>query len=268
MTAALIRARRCWVIDLDGVIYAGEHALDGAVAAVQALRDSGRQVAFLTNNSRHRCAEVRHKLHGLGIPCAETEVLNTSSATARYLLDRRLADAVGVIGMPGLSAELAAQGVSLTEIESCSALVVGIDHEFTYEKLVRGLHALARGVPFIACNRDSSYPGRDHRLLPGCGAMVAALSAAAQRSPSYEVGKPNPLMLDLLCSGLQLRRTDCVMVGDSLEADILMAARAEVPSIFIGAPEALAAEACPPARPSLQAASLAAAVRLILDGVS
>lgn len=262
---AAVRARRCWVVDLDGVVYAGEHALPGAVAAVQALRDSGREVAFLTNNSRHRRAEVRRKLLELGIPCAEKEVLNTSCATAHYLLHRGLTREVGVLGMPGLAAELAEHGVTLAEVDVCATLVVGIDLDFTYEKLVRGLRALRRGIPFIACNRDANYPGRDSQLLAGCGAMVAALEAAAQRSPSYEVGKPNPFMLELLCRGLQRAKADCVMIGDSLEADILMAERAGVPSIFIGEPPPPpAAEAALRTLPTLHAADLADAVRLVL----
>lgn len=262
---AIVRARRCWVVDLDGVVYAGDHALPGAVEAVQALRDSGRQVAFLTNNSRHRLAEVRSKLLALGIPCAEKEVLNTTYATASYLLQSGLQREVGVLGMPGLSAELAEHGVTLADVDACAALVVGIDTDFSYEKLVRGLRALRRGIPFIACNRDASYPGREGGLLPGCGAMVAALEAAAQRPPSYEVGKPNPFMLELLCRGLLRQQADCVMIGDSLEADILMAARARVPSVFIGEPLAPpAAEATRRLGPTLCAGSLADAVRLVL----
>lgn len=265
---ASVSARPCWIIDLDGVVYAGEHALGGAAAAVAALRRSGRRVAFLTNNSRSRCEEIRHKLIGLGIPCAAAELLNSAQATARHVRDQGLgeADRVGVfvIGMPGLCQELVAHGVALGEPESCGAVVVGIDLEFTYEKLARGLRALWRGVPFIACNRDANFPGKGGQLLPGCGAIVAALEAAAQRSPSYEVGKPNPLMLDLLLDGLQLTRADCVMVGDSLEADILMAERAAVPSIWIGKPERPPGP--PPAiQPTLQAQTLAEAVGMILS---
>lgn len=265
---ASVAARPCWIIDLDGVVYAGDQALRGAVAAVAALRQSGRRVAFLTNNSRSRCEEVRHKLVGLGIPCAAAELLNSAQAAARHVRDQGLGQAeragVFVIGMPGLCQELVAHGVILGEPETCGAVVVGIDLEFTYEKLVRGLRALWRGVPFVICNRDANFPGKDGQLLPGCGAMVAALEAAAQRPPSYEVGKPNPLMLDLLLDGLQLTRADCVMVGDSLEADILMAERAAVPSIWIGEQARLPGP--PPAvRPTLCAQTLADAVGQILS---
>ncbi len=268
---ATVSARPCWIIDLDGVVYAGEHALGGAVAAVAALRQSGRRVAFLTNNSRSRCEQVRHKLIGLGIPCAAAELLNSAQATARHVRDQGLGQKDGggvfVIGMPGLCQELEAHGVALGEPETCAAVVVGIDLEFTYEKLVRGLRALGRGVPFVICNRDASFPGKDGQLLPGCGAMVAALEAAAQRTPSYEVGKPNPLMLDLLLDGLQLRRADCVMVGDSLEADILMAERVAVPSIWIGKPASKDRPPGPPAaiQPTLSAQTLAEAVSMILS---
>jgi HAD superfamily hydrolase (TIGR01450 family) len=265
-----VAARPCWIIDLDGVIYAGEHALGGAVAAVAALRHSGRRVAFLTNNSRGQCEQVRQKLIGLGIPCAAAELLNSARATARYVRDQRLGAAdrggVFVIGMTGLRQELVEHGAALGEPATCAAVVVGIDQDFTYDKLGHGLRALGRGVPFVACNRDANFPGKDGLLLPGCGAIVAALETAAQRPPTYEVGKPNPLMLDLLLAGLQLTRADCVMVGDSLEADIAMAERAGVPSIWISQSD-LPRDAHSPLQTTLRASSLAEAVAAILPGV-
>ncbi|MBM3313129.1 hypothetical protein FJY70_00890, partial [candidate division WOR-3 bacterium] len=53
---------RAVALDLDGVVYSGEKALPGAVAAVGRLRQMGLQVWFVTNNSARSRAAIAAKL--------------------------------------------------------------------------------------------------------------------------------------------------------------------------------------------------------------
>ena len=64
---ALLRERGCFVLDLDGVVYAGKQALPGAVEAVARLRALGKRIAFLTNNSMRSTESVAAKLRAFGI---------------------------------------------------------------------------------------------------------------------------------------------------------------------------------------------------------
>ena len=42
---------KLFVLDMDGTIYLGEKILPGAIEFVKTARESGRKVAFFTNNA-------------------------------------------------------------------------------------------------------------------------------------------------------------------------------------------------------------------------
>ena len=51
-----------WVLDLDGVIWLGDEPIPGAAEAIGRLRRNGERMAFVTNNSYGRRADVAAKL--------------------------------------------------------------------------------------------------------------------------------------------------------------------------------------------------------------
>ena len=55
------------LLDLDGVVYIGEHAVPGARAALTRARDAGMRLAFVTNNAGRPPEEVAEHLSILGI---------------------------------------------------------------------------------------------------------------------------------------------------------------------------------------------------------
>ncbi|MEQ1636832.1 MAG: hypothetical protein ABL903_09060 [Methylococcales bacterium] len=50
------------LFDLDGVLYVGSDAIDGAVEAVQKIRASGILCRFVTNTSTLSLASLQHKI--------------------------------------------------------------------------------------------------------------------------------------------------------------------------------------------------------------
>ena len=71
--------------DLDGVVYRGATACDGAVAGLQAAREAGLEILFLTNNAARLPQEVARQLRSLGVQAEDGEVLNSSQIAASYL---------------------------------------------------------------------------------------------------------------------------------------------------------------------------------------
>ena len=55
MTGSVTIAERfdVFLLDLDGVVYVGEVGLPDAVKSLSRLREAGKRIRFLTNNSRH-----------------------------------------------------------------------------------------------------------------------------------------------------------------------------------------------------------------------
>src|SRR5689334_19459693 len=62
---------RGFVFDLDGCVWQGERLNPGAADTLAALHHAGRGVAYLTNNSRARGADVAAKLRRLGVTPTE-----------------------------------------------------------------------------------------------------------------------------------------------------------------------------------------------------
>lgn len=234
-TEEKVYERSCFIIDLDGVVYSGSKAIAGAVEAIAQFRSIGKRVTFLTNNSAKSLASVVKKLVDLGISCTQEDVMSAGQAAAFFIKTQQLdlGQGVFVVGTDDLREELTNCGISCADPYSCGAILVGLDPKFNYSVITEALVALQRGVLFIICNRDANFPGEGGKSMPGCGAMVGALEAVSQKEADFQIGKPNTIMLDILMNRLNLIPDDCLIIGDGLDSDILMANNARIPSVLI-----------------------------------
>ena len=56
------------LLDLDGVVYAGGHAVTHAVESLVTARDGGMRLAYVTNNALRTPDAVARHLTELGVP--------------------------------------------------------------------------------------------------------------------------------------------------------------------------------------------------------
>lgn len=227
-----------YLFDLDGVIWRGSTAIEGAVAAVKKLRDAGKRCLFCTNNSSRTTAHFVEKLDDIGLRVPETDVLTSSWVTAHYLSGHFTGPFLAyVIGEEGIHYALQKIGArivpdsDLDSIESVDCVVVGIDREFNYQKLHHAQRLIQNGALFIATNRDGSYP-LESGVAPGAGSIVAAVEAASATTP-VTVGKPRPVMIELAIQRLNIKPGEVALVGDRLDTDITCARRAGITAICV-----------------------------------
>jgi len=86
------------------------------------------------------------------------------------------------------------------------------------------------GAKLIATNLDPNCPTQDG-VRPGCGAMVAMLELATGIR-AFSVGKPSPIMMRAARKELGLRTEETIMIGDTMETDILGAVQLGFHSIL------------------------------------
>ncbi|MEW5996163.1 MAG: HAD-IIA family hydrolase [Candidatus Micrarchaeota archaeon] len=208
------------ILDMDGVVFRGQSAIPGAREAVDAMEREGLGVFFLTNNGSRTRKHFLGKLLSAGIRTSEEKVYSTSYGAVKYIEENFPGKSVYVINEMARDEFLEA-GLACEESEKAEVVVAGLDRKLTYEKLALAFRAIVNGAEFIATNEDPSYPVEDG-LLPGAGAIVAALAYSTGRKPIV-VGKPEPYMLDLIVREHGLEKGKALMVGDKLETDILMA---------------------------------------------
>jgi len=172
-------------------------------------------LAFVTNSAARTPAQVAAKLASHGIPDAEPLVI-TSAMAAAAMVDKT--DRVLVIGSEGLHGALRERGATVVAEGVADAVVVGITLEFDYDALTRAMRTIRGGARFIATNDDATFPDADG-LLPGNGALVAAVSTATGVAPEI-AGKPHGPIADLVRARIG---SEGVLVGDRHETDGLFA---------------------------------------------
>jgi len=214
-----------FIFDLDGTVYLDDQVIDGAVEAINNLREKGHKVIFLTNKSIATRNDYVDKLNKLGIQVSLDEVINSNYITVKYLKEHmKEGDAVLVIGEDPLFEELKEENIKLTEDPNQAAYVVlGWDREFNYEKLNAAYQAWLNKAIILATNPDRTCPVYGGGQIPDCGAMIGALEGATGYPIDHIIGKPSRLTAEFVVNEmLGLKPEQCFMVGDRLETDIRM----------------------------------------------
>lgn len=224
-----------FLLDMDGVLYVGEKPIEGAQETIQKLRNQGKKLAFLTNNSTRTRKGYLEKLSRIGLEINHEEIMTSAYATALRLTNCGNGKKCYVIGEEGLKDELKNAGFEIMtreNSEKASFVVVGMDRNLTYEKIWGGLSAILAGADFIATNPDPTYC-TENGLAPGAGASVGALSAAAEREPSEVIGKPSTYMIEMLVEELDVSPEKTAIVGDRIDTDVLAGKKAGLTTILV-----------------------------------
>ncbi|MBE3040586.1 MAG: HAD-IIA family hydrolase [Chloroflexi bacterium] len=225
------------ILDMDGVLWKADAPIGDLPAIFARLRERGLKVAFATNNGTRTPDQYVDRLAGFGVKVEPRQVV-TSALVLAELLMRRLALTPGsspdvwergegvrakvfAIGGEGVMTALREKGftlLSVEEAEKAKAVVVGIDRQINFQKMVEAALLVRRGVPFYATNPDKTFP-TPRGEIPGAGAWISVIVTATGIEPIY-AGKPAPYLLELARERLGTAKEETLVVGDRLETDI------------------------------------------------
>src|SRR5262249_30014406 len=219
-----------YLIDMDGVIYRGHELIPGADRFIQELRSEKVPFRFLTNNSQRARRDIATRLQRLGMEVEEEQVYTCAMATARFLAQQKPGGTAYVIGEGGLLTALDGQGFSIVDHDP-DYVVVGEGRTFSFEMAEAALNMINNGAKLVATNLDPNCPTRDGSR-PGCGALVAMLESASGIK-AFSVGKPSPVMMRAARKELGLMTDQTVMIGDTMDTDMLGAVQLGFRSVLV-----------------------------------
>lgn len=210
---------RSLIMDMDGVVRRGHVPIPGASEFLGFLRQWGISFLLLTNNSTLTSKQYAVGLQEIGIEAGEDSILTAGEATAMYLAQVAKPGArVYVVGEEGLRTELLKRSFVLDDGPDVAFVVVGLDRQFTYDKMTVATQAILRGARFIGTNPDKTFPAPTG-LVPGAGAVLAGIEAATGMAPLI-IGKPQHAIFELALQKLEADTATTAMLGDRLETDI------------------------------------------------
>lgn len=211
------------IVDMDGVLWKDSTSIGDLPSIFGEVAARGLKLTLATNNATMTVADNLRKLGTFGVTLEPWQIVTSSEAIAHALCER-FPDrgSVYVVGEAGAIAALQESGFRvITDPDDRSpvvAVVGGIDRAFTYQKLSRATIHIRGGALYYGTNPDLTFPTPEG-LVPGAGAILAALTAASGTTPIV-VGKPAPFLFELAAERLQLSREELLVVGDRLETDI------------------------------------------------
>lgn len=220
------------LLDLDGVVYAGDRAIDFAVESINKLRLAGVQVGYITNNSSRKTATIAKQLSDFGIQLSAKDVIS-SAQTGVELLSTLVppGSKVLVVGGEGLryQTELAGYQIVLSSEEQPDAVIQGFAPDVSWNELAEASYSIQQGAKWVATNQDWTIP-KEKGIAPGNGTLVSAVHTAVGQLPLV-AGKPEKAIFETAMR--EFATSSAIYVGDRLDTDVAGANRAGLGSALV-----------------------------------
>ena len=212
-----------YCFDLDGTVYKGITGIESAVQFIHSLQQHGNEPFYVTNNSSKTREQLQQKLENIGVNAPISHIYSSALSTAKYVQTHFPNGRVRVVGADGIVSAMKALGIETTNEEDVDVLVMGIDRQITYDRLAELCLVVQNGATLIGTNEDIRFPS-EKGFVPGNGSFVHLVANVSRVEPIF-IGKPSPVMLEMIAEEHGLSKDDLVMVGDNYDTDILCGIR-------------------------------------------
>jgi HAD superfamily hydrolase (TIGR01458 family) len=216
------------LFDLDGVLYVGSKAVEGAVKAIEDIKRRGYCCRFITNTSTLSAASLHKKLAGFGFDIAEHEIISATKAALIYL--QQFDDPVCHLL---LTDDVKQDFRHLRQSDSQADFVIvgDIGEDWSYKRLNQVFNLLISGAELIAIHKNRFWQ-TERGLQLDIGAFVSGLEYASRKQATI-IGKPSPDFFKAALSELDLPPEQVAIVGDDIDSDIGGGQRAGLTGILV-----------------------------------
>ncbi len=218
------------MLDMDGTVYLGGKAIDGAAEFIERLNKAGIPYAFITNNSSHTRDFYFKRLEGMGFPVSRDSVITSAVATAGFIKTRRPEARVFLMASPDVKEEFISNGVNVTD-DDPNIVLLTYDRTITYDRLNKAYHLIVEGAELIATHPDDLCPTEDGYDVD-IGPFIRLFESLTGKE-AVVVGKPNCLLPEMAADLMGVDIEGTVMIGDRLYTDIKMADNAGIRSVLV-----------------------------------
>ena len=207
------------VLDVDGVLVEDWRAIEGSVRALERLRAAGLPVTLLTNTTSRSRRRVAQALRDVGFDVHDDDVATAATATAEHLAAQHPGGRCLVLNDGDGTDDLGVEPVE----HDADVVVVGSagPDAFCWDRMNAALAALHDGAALVGMHRSLKWCSEGVWQVDG-GAYLAALELAAGVDATV-LGKPAPAAFRAAASRIGTDPGRTLMVGDSVDSDVLAA---------------------------------------------
>lgn len=203
------------LLDLDGTLYFKGKPLPRAAQALDALRESGRRLRFLTNTDSKSAITLQRELAAMGFKIEVEEIFSAASAALHYLREHAAKRCYCLVShelAPAFAPFHAKDGaVDYVVIGDCRETV-------NYSVLNAAFRHLMAGAEILALQKGRYFVSEDGYNVD-TGAFVQLLEYASGKTATV-LGKPSAEFFAAAIKQVHCSPDEVMVVGDDVATDI------------------------------------------------
>lgn len=219
---------KSFILDIDGVLWAGDHPADNSIPSVELLRNNSKGICLLTNDAVSSRLSRIEELNRAGFTFSSDEIFTASFLAAEYVKLRGKPKTLILGGGYGLDEF---KDIQLTRISP--AIVVVLDFFDYYERalLDAAFKAIINGAELIAAQKNKYWRCAGENILD-VGFWVAGLEYCCSSNTKI-IGKPSAFSYQTCLRYLKSKPSDTVMISDDSLTDLRGAKELGIKTIHI-----------------------------------
>ena len=219
-----------FLIDLDGVLYVGDHPIAGAQAAIKYLMQKDYTFRFVSNTTRKSRKTIASRLSAMGFDIPEDYIFTPPVAAVAHM--KKTGKQHCYILITGdVDRDFEQVCTQDTNAKKDYVIVGDAGDAITYYSLNNAFRHLMDGAELIALEKDRYWMAHDGLSL-SAGPFVQALEFASGKT-AIVMGKPSKSFFDLALNDMGLQSRQVAMIGDDITTDIGGAQNAGMRSILV-----------------------------------
>ena len=225
---------KAWLIDIEGVLVRDKKytPVEGSVAWMQEIAQSGVPYCLVSNNTTDRPDELVERLCGLGYPVTEDHLIGALTLGVRWLQQRGRRQIMW-LGASRLDSFWEGLGFELVTAGSCDAVVLGANSDLSIEHLDSALPALLdQGADLLCLHRNHFFLDREGQRRLGPGAWAAALELITGSGKVVTVGKPEERIYLEALKMVGVEPAEALFISDDPVADLATAKKLGMATVF------------------------------------
>jgi HAD superfamily hydrolase (TIGR01450 family) len=221
--------------DSFGVIKNYEGILPGIEKTFKYLEAQGKDYYIVTNDASRGPQQLAESFHRGGLDIINADKIVSSGMLTKEYLDLKVKDGiVAYLGTPNSAHYIERSGLQTlpvsqidnSNIDKVNALIFLDDEGFDWAAdLNKAVNLIRkRTIPVIVANTDRAYPLTVSDVSIAIGGIAAMVESVVGKQ-FIRFGKPDSQMFmfayDLVRAKMPIQKSEIVMIGDTLNTDIL-----------------------------------------------
>jgi HAD superfamily hydrolase (TIGR01458 family) len=212
-----VKGIRGFLIDLDGVLYVGDRAIQGARETIEFLSERKYLFRFVSNTTRKCRKTIADRLASMGFDIPVEYIFTPPLAAVAFIKNSRKNNCfLLTTGDVHLDFENACICDTTASVDY--VILGDAGDNVTYGSLNTAFRHLMNGADLIALENDRYWMAPDGLSL-SAGPFVQALEFATGKKATI-VGKPSKTFFELALSDMGLLANEAAMIGDDILTDI------------------------------------------------